>query len=136
MDEAEQARIKAAIEANAALVLAAISRETGQPARYDEAAVAWVDDFIEGMQEQPDSKKEKFIDTLGSFLGECVRQTYGGQWRWNAGMETWGVHFSEEGDKNAVFPFNKTRKHLLNGPGSGDSVLSFFRMIPVVFKKE
>ena len=136
MEEAEQARVRDAIMANAALVLKVASELMGHDAGYDEAAVIWLDGFIEGMHDKPDSEKERLIDTLGSFLGECIRHTYGGQWRWNARLETWGIHFSEEADKNAVFPFNKVRKHLLNGPDSGDSVLSLFRMIPVIFKKD
>jgi hypothetical protein len=42
---------------------------------------------------------------------------------------SWCVRFDE---KNAVFPFAKVAKQLENG--SVDSVLSFFTIIPIVFR--
>ena len=42
----------------------------------------------------------------------------------------WGIFFSNENDKNAAFPFNKVRKQLLHG--EGDSILSFYDVLPVV----
>jgi hypothetical protein len=56
-----------------------------------------------------------------------VIRTFGGTWAHLDG--SWGVQLDA---KNAVFPFAKVLKQLENG--AGDSVLSFFTVIPRVFK--
>jgi len=67
-----------------------------------------------------------FVNVLGSYLGECIRRNYGGEW--HADEYGWCIRFDED---NAVYPFSKTRKQLENG--AEDSIYSFFTMIPIVF---
>jgi hypothetical protein len=63
---------------------------------------------------------------LGSFLGECVRQNFGGSWQMTEnGL---GVVFATG---NAVFPFNKINKHIANG--ADDSIGAFYNSIAAIF---
>ena len=95
---------------------------------YDEASVERVDNFIGRSRDVYDSSTvDRMVSVFGSFLGECVREKYGGQWDKINGE--WGVRFAEG---NAAFPFHKVRKQFENG--SEDSILSFYQVIPIVFK--
>ena len=95
---------------------------------YDEASVERVDNFIGRSRDVYDSSTvDRMVSVFGSFLGECVREKYGGQWDKIDGE--WGVRFAEG---NAAIPFHKVRKQFENG--SEDSILSFYQIIPIVFK--
>jgi hypothetical protein len=116
------------IKANAALVATMAHDLLGTDTKFDEAAVRWLDGFIQRQHERGKPElHEGLMNTLGSFLGECVIRTYGGAWAHLDG--SWGVQFDE---RNAVFPFAKVLEQLQDG--AGDSVLSFFTVIPLVFK--
>lgn len=114
------------IRANAEFVLKEARDNLGQNIGYDADGVQWLDGFIQrrhdgGAIDDPNG----LVNTLGSFLGECIAQTYNGSWR-----ETehgWAVIV--DGDL-AVFPFNKVHKHLVDG--AADSVLSLFNSVPVL----
>jgi hypothetical protein len=110
-------------------MVATMAREQiGEDTKFDEAAVRWLDGFIQRQHERGKPEiHEGLMNTLGSFLGECVIRTYGGAWANVDG--SWGVQFDE---KNAVFPFAKVLKQLKNG--AAESVLSFFTVIPRAFK--
>lgn len=75
---------------------------------------------------------EDLVQLIGSYLGECIIRSYGGVWR-EHDDGTWGVFFDES---NAAFPFSKVRKQLEDGVERGDSILSFFEVIPKIFRKE
>ena len=118
------------IRANAQLVIDRIS-ERHTPIGYNRESVEWLDGFIERARSTANASSdgiEKLVEVLGSYLGECVIHTYGGTWKERE--DEWGVFFD---DSNAVFPFNKVRKQFKNG--GEDSILSFFEIIPEVFKK-
>lgn len=116
------------IRQNAELVRTVAQNQLSTDVRYDRTGVEWLDGFVTRQHEQGDPDKvEGLVNTLGSFLGECIVQAYGGQW--SEDEFGWSVRFDE---KNAVYPFAKTEKHLRNGPE--DSVLSMFDTIPIVFK--
>jgi hypothetical protein len=72
--------------------------------------------------------KTGLINTIGSYLGQCIIETYCGEWAIKNGAL--GIDF---GDNNWVFPFNKVEKHLANG--AEDSIYSFFNCIPLVFNR-
>ena len=114
-----------AIKANAELVLKTFEQ---QNLGYDEESVAWLDGYIERNRLKWDAAgAEKLVNILGSFLGECLRLNYGGEWQMTEnGL---GVAFS---DGNAAFPFNKIRKQIQNG--SEDSIASFYSSISILFK--
>lgn len=115
------------IRANAALVVSVAERQLGQSIGFDEAGVRWLDGYIQRQHEQGDpSQRDALVSRLGSFLGECIVCSFGGEWAEVDGW--WCVRFDE---RSAAFPFDKVAKHLENG--AEDSVLSFFSGIPVLF---
>jgi hypothetical protein len=108
--------------------------EFGAKFEYDRKSVTWVEEFIEQQRLRKDITAddiEGLVEVIGAYLGECVIHTYGGAWREHNG--TWGVFFN---DSNAAFPFSKVRKQFDNGVGGGDSILSFFDVIPQVLLKK
>jgi hypothetical protein len=117
-----------AIKANAALVVSIARDRLGHELRFDEQGVRWLDGYIQRQHEAGDAKsRDGLVKTLGSFLGECVVGSFGGEWA--CVDDVWCVRFDE---KNAVFPFAKVAKQLENG--SADSVLSFFTIMPIMFQ--
>jgi hypothetical protein len=100
---------------------------------YNRESVQAMDGFIERKRAKVDFAPdvlEDWVQLLGSFLGECIIHTYGGEWREED--DNWGVFFN---NSNAAFPFSKVRKQLQNGAAGGDSVLGFFDLIgPVILK--
>jgi hypothetical protein len=111
----------------------AVFREQGiADLRFDEAAVEWIDGYIERQRVNNSANlteefRQGLSNSLGAVVGECIIATYGGSWR--SGEHGWAVAFDE---KNAAFPCTKVYKHLTHG--SGDSVLSFFKTIAALRK--
>ena len=118
-----------AVEANAELVLSMARERLGQDIGFDEPGVRWLDGYVQRQHEAGDPNlREALVSRLGSFLGKCVIETYGGYWtRFDGAV---GVAFDA---KNCVYPFAKIEKHLENG--CEDTVHGFFTMIPIVFEK-
>lgn len=114
------------IHANAEMVLGIARDEFGQDIGFDKPGVVWLNGYIQGLVDAGDvDASEQLCDNLGSFLGTCIIETYGGQWQ-----DTeygWAVVIK---DDFAVFPFNKVLKHLTEG--DGDSVLGLFTSIPAM----
>ncbi len=123
------------LRANAALAvetLAPLSDVAGFG--FNRESVAWVEGYIERQRVRPDmtdETKNGLVSVLGSFLGECLIQTYGGKWKKDEGGL--GVFFDEG---NAAFPINKVRKQFDNGIDGGDSILSLFDSAGVLFKQK
>jgi hypothetical protein len=114
---------------NADLVVATVKEHLNVVLDYDESSVAWLDGYIErSRKELKQETIEKLIDRFGCFLGECIRRNYGGQWAGANG--TWAIKFD---DRNKIYPFNKVAKQFQNG--SEDSILSFYTLIPIIFKQ-
>ncbi len=128
MDTPESDSTLEKIQANAALVVRIASEQLGENIGYDEAGVLWLDGYVQRQHEGGNpSNRADLINTLGSYLGEVITQSFGGEW---AEVErSWSIRFD---DRNAVFPFAKVAKQLENGRGY--SVLGFFTLIPVLFK--
>jgi hypothetical protein len=117
------------IKALAQNLIATLSERLGVHLQYDRASVEWVDGYIERIR--PNLEESALLglsNSIGAFLGECIIANHGGQWRASEG--SWGVYFDEE---SAAYPVTKVQKHLLNG--SGDSILSFYDVILIVFDK-
>lgn len=96
---------------------------------YDADSVEWLDGYINRQHAREDIDEETvngMVSVLGSYLGECIRHTYGGEWR--ASEYGWGIFFDAT---NAVYPISKTRKQFENG--EEDSIYGFFKMIPAVY---
>ncbi|WP_072386081.1 hypothetical protein [Hyphomicrobium sp. CS1BSMeth3] len=114
------------IRANAEMVLAVARNEFQQDIGFDAAGVRWLDSYIQGLVDKGEvDTSETLCDNLGSFLGTCIIEAYGG--RWQDTEHGWAVVL--DGDL-AVFPFNKVLKHLTEG--AEDSVLSLFNGIPAL----
>jgi hypothetical protein len=100
---------------------------------YNRESVEWLDGYIERLRDSGKFNEEEQIKGLtinfGSFLGECIRSAYGGEWREH--NSTWGVFFK---DSSAAFPFSKVRKQLEDGPF--DSFLSFYDVLPRILSGE
>lgn len=97
---------------------------------YDEKSVEWVDNHISQLKEQKHCNREfeeEMTVKIGSYLGECIRENYGGEWiKTNDG---WAVEVNNE---LTAFPFVKTKKRFDNG--YEDSIHSFFdavRHLPI-----
>lgn len=110
--------------------ISSVARDTGVELTFDRTSVAWTDEFIERLRPAID---ETLLDglssSIGAFLGECIRASYGGEWR-QSEDGAWGVYFD---DMNAAYPFAKVQKQLKNG--REDSILSFYEVIPIVLLK-
>ena len=106
------------------------ARETlGVNASYDAVGVRWLDEYIESQQGLPGETKVKLVNTMGSYFGECIRQTYGGSWTLDHETGSWGIRIS---DRLTVFPFAKVHKHFEGR--DGDSVLGLFTAIPSMLR--
>jgi hypothetical protein len=117
-----------AIRANAQLVVDTMKADAGVELRFDAESVKWLDGYIERNRNQLDAAtKSKLGDVFGSYLGEALVRTYGGQWEQY--QDTWCVSFGKD---NKAFPFAKVAKQFKNG--SEDSIYSFFCAVPAVFK--
>jgi hypothetical protein len=107
-----------------------VDRHEGVNLTFDRESVAWTDAFIERLRPAIDETMIRDLSvTMGAFLGECIRTSYGGEWRRNEDGD-WGIYFD---DSNAIFPFAKVQKQFQNG--SEDSILSFYEIISLVFFK-
>jgi len=95
---------------------------------FSEESVATLDRFINEKRDVfDDDTINRMTATFGSFLGETIRRNYGGSWDDINGEL--GIRFDE---KNAIFPYAKLRKQFENG--AEDSILSFYQVIPIVFR--
>lgn len=97
---------------------------------YDTKSVKFVEEFIERQRNNFDSEQRKgLVNSIGSFVGQCVIKNYGGHWQ--VDQDTQAVCVALD-DKNKIFPFAKTAKQFENG--LEDSIYSFYTIIPTVFK--
>jgi hypothetical protein len=98
--------------------------------KYDASSIKFIEGFIE--RNKVSFEKEEYqglINSLGSFLGKCIIENYGGQWELN--NETGAVAIAFDSN-NKAYPFAKVSKQFENG--LVDSIYSFYSVIPTVFK--
>jgi len=94
---------------------------------YNEESVAWADGFIERQRIRPEMQDGGGLaQVVGCFLGECIRKNFGGEWE--STENGLAMTFN---NGNSCFPLNKAQKHFANG--DGDSILSFYQTIPILF---
>lgn len=97
---------------------------------YDLHSVKFIEEFIERQRNNFDSEQRKgLINSIGSFVGQCIIINYGGHWQVDQDTQTMCITLD---DKNKIFPFAKTAKQFENG--LEDSVYSFYTIIPTLFK--
>ena len=113
------------IKANAEIVIETLGPVSELPQfGFTRESVDWVEGFIERQrvrEDMTDEEKDRLVNMIGSYLGECIIRTYGGEWC--EAQDTWGVRVNE---KLTAFPFAKVQKQYDNGIEGGDSILSFF----------
>jgi hypothetical protein len=72
--------------------------------------------------------QEQYILSAGAYLGECLIQTYGGEWiEHEPGV--WGVKFK---DDLVTFPIGKVQK-FVEDP-TGDSFASLYASVPMIIE--
>lgn len=97
---------------------------------YDTKSVKFIEEFIERQKNNFDNEqREGLVNSIGSFIGQCIIRNYGGHWQ--VDQETQAICVALD-DKNKIFPFAKTSKQFENG--LEDSGYSFYTIIPTVFK--
>ena len=115
-----------AIQQNAEVVVKQFASQLDVELGYNLDAVKWLDGYIQRNRlEIKEKTRDKLINIFGSFLGECLKKEFGGNWTFSE--NGFGIEFP---DKTTAFPFNKVEKQFLNG--SGDSIYSFFTAIPFI----
>ncbi|MBS1639787.1 MAG: hypothetical protein JST94_02105 [Bacteroidetes bacterium] len=98
--------------------------------KYDTDSVKFIEGFIERNKNSFDKEQSQgLINSLGSFLGQCIIENYGGQWQTDNETGWIAVVFD---NNNKAYPFAKVSKQFDNG--LEDSVYSFYTGIPTVFK--
>jgi len=121
------------IRANAEMVIQQLRPLSGIDFGYTRESVEWLEGYIERQRNSGEfdsvEVKNKLISVFGSYLGECIVHCYGGTWRQHEDG-VWCVAFN---DDNMVFPFAKVAKQMDNG--LEDGIVSFFTIIPIIFKK-
>ena len=96
--------------------------------KYDSKSVKFLEGFIE--RTKVNMEKDEWsglINSCAAFLGECIIENYGGIWKKDENGNI-GISFD---DKNIAYPFAKVTKQFDNG--LGDSIFSFYNVIPQVF---
>ena len=90
-----------------------------------EAGLQEVEKFLEGKSE---SVQQQYVLIAGAYLGECLIETYGGQWIEHE-PEVWGVKFN---DDLVTFPIGKVQK-FVEDP-MGDSFASLYATVPRIIE--
>jgi len=102
-------------------------RDLNVPLAYDEWSLEYLDGYIvrnrNVIREKTGGRCTGIVNTIGSFLGECIIVNYGGQWK-QSDNGAWGVYFE---NNSAAFPFAKVQKAFLEDDLS-NSILSFYRI--------
>lgn len=94
----------------------------GVELKFDEESIMKLDDIISSAwPETPPVQLDSVVLTFGSFLGEAMRQTLGGEW-----VQTETSYGLKIGDATANV-FSKVRKRFLNG--MEDSLSYYFASI-------
>lgn len=114
---------------NAELVITTFQALTDFDFGYNLQSVKWLQGYLERINQSNDldeNARNGLVNTIGSYLGQCIIERYGGEWGTHHGVM--GIKFDE---RNWAFPFNKVEKCLANS--GDDSLYSFFTGIPAVF---
>ena len=92
---------------------------------FNRDSVAWVEGYIERMRPRAnfnDGSWNGLIDSIGSFLGECILARTGGSWQFSDDQR-WSISFASGG---CAFPMTKVAKQFENGLDGGDSIVGFY----------
>ncbi len=123
----EELTLEEKLRLNAEMIIQNLSQHAGFELGFNEQSVEWIDGFIERQRAREGFEPGGLINTLGSFLGECMCREIGGAWKFQPN----GQLAVELSNGNAAFPFNKVEKHFANG--AEDSIYSFYQSAAVIF---
>jgi len=108
-------------------------RELGVELNYDKQSIEWLDGYIERIRTELKQESYSGLATaLGAYVGETIIAIYGGAWDYFQKLDQWGVRFDE---KSGAFPMSKVYKQLEDGHDSGESILSFFTVLPIILEE-
>jgi len=94
-----------------ALYVLGLARTTHPDAGFDAAGVRWLYNYIESTHiHLPDDMAEEFVQLMGCFYGECLRESLGGSWAWSG--DQLGLKMDQLGH---TFPFRAVAKQLAHG---------------------
>ncbi len=122
-----QSALEEKLRLNAEIVFEHLSQHAGFELGFNEESVEWIDGFVERQRVREGFEPGGMINTIGSFLGECMCRELGGEWKQQSNGQL-AVQFSSG---TAAFPFNKVQKHFDNG--EEDSIFSFYQSTRVLF---
>jgi hypothetical protein len=125
------------IQTNAAWVVEHFGRQSGiEPFAYTPESVAYLDEFLDRQRAivtASEASINKFVSTLGSYLGECILATYGGEWI--ESPQGLSIHIHTPTQFHVLFPFHKVHKRIVNG--MEDSLGFYFaEFLPQVLASE
>jgi hypothetical protein len=105
------------IKKNAQWVIDNFGPQSGLPHfGYDAPSIAYLDTFIDRQGESfraSEQSTDRIVSLLGSFLGEAIIATYGGDWQQSdTGL---CIVVQSGGQVHLTQPFHKVHKRLING---------------------
>jgi len=126
----------APIKNNAQWVIDNFGPESGLPEfGYDAPSIAYLDEFIDRQGESfhaSEQRTDRIVSLLGSFLGEAIVATYGGDWQQND--TGFAIAVQSGGQVHFVHPFQKVLKRLTDGPE--ESLHAYFaKFLPKVLSQ-
>jgi len=116
------------IRKHAQLVIQQLGPVSGVEFGFNKESVKWVEGYIERCRDRGVDEKDEegLVNTLGSFLGECIVANTASEWRWFEQQQMIGVALAQGG---GAFPFAKVRKQFRNGLKGGDAIYSFYDIV-------
>ena len=94
---------------------------------FNEASLEWVEGYVERMRKRTDFNDGSWnglIDTIGSFLGECILARTGGAWEMSDDQRCC-IRFPSG---VCAFPMTKVAKQFADGLEGGESITGFYRV--------
>ena len=83
---------------------------------YDPESAHTLSSYIDQIRPQyPDGVPQGLVQTLGAFLGECIRATYGGEWSHETESNEWGIAIPAQDGHLWAFPFRRVFRHFAKG---------------------
>ncbi len=114
------------IQQDAELVIAVMNEKEDVKLDYSADAISWLDTYINQHQNDLDETDKVILrEKFGAFVGETIRQNYGGQWTQVDGNE-WMIVF---GDDAQTAPFDMVGATL----NQQSSLTKLYDRIPELF---
>lgn len=123
-------KVQTAIDQNARIVQDFL-RDQNAPSDFAEPALRWLEGYLDRRRDQLNyDERNRLINMIGAFLGECLRLDNSGIWIEDDGR--YGVQVGAGG--LIAFPFSKVAKYIDDGAEAGESFASMFRSTPALVK--